>query len=230
MRSALLMTLSLLCLAAPGRLLAQSIPSPFRYVEETQAVGLFAAHLWTWEAEVDVGPQNIPLVGAQYAIRFTGPLSGLVSVSGGQTTRTVYTAAGTGTGNTGPLNLVALGESDFFLLLGEAGLLFHLTGPRTWNGIAPYGSLTVGGVVDLGDDSPLDEAVTQDERVDFGPGFAVGVSAGTEWFPTERISLRLDARDYIWRVRVPGGLRAERVEGTEWLNNLGISLGVAYHF
>lgn len=223
-----MLTLSLLALAAPARLLAQSIPSPYRYIEASQSVSLFGAYLWTGEDEADVAPESMPLLGALYAIRFTGPLSGIVSLAGGTSSRTVYTAAGSSTAT--DFTLVPLGDAEFYVLLAEAGLRFHLTGPRTWRGIAPYAGITAGLVTDLGDDNPFDEAVPEDERVDFGPGFAVGVSAGTEWFPTERISLRLDVRDYVWRIQIPLGLRAEEVEDTEWTQNLGLSLGAAFHF
>ena len=73
--------------------------------------------------------------------------------------------------------LTPIGDSDFYLVVGEAGLRFHLTGPRTWRGLAPYGSLMVGGVVDLGED----RGQVHFQRVQ-GEGIAAANASRGDWY------------------------------------------------
>lgn len=214
--------LLLLALLVPATSDAQTIPSPYRYLEESQSLSLHAGYLITDTGKRNLGPQSAPIVGARYNIRFGGPLAGVVGLSFLPSQRTVHTRAGTDT------VLTALGEADAPVLMGEAGLRFQLTGPRTWHGLAPYVTATGGIAMDLAGRDELEEDLPQAQRVEFGPALAVGLSAGTDWFLTERISLRGAARGYLWRLTVPEGLIGR--EQSEWLRNFGGTLGVALHF
>lgn len=219
--------LALACgLPAARPLLAQEITSPFRYVEATQAAGAYVGWLATSTGESDLGPRSAPLLGARYSIRFGGPVTGEAILSGGPSERTIYgrTIAG------GDTTLVGLADTDVFLLLAEAGLRFHLTGPRTWNGLAPFVAASGGLAMDLLGSSEFEEALAEEQRFDFGPGFAVGLGAGTDWFLTERLSARLEARDYVWRLSTPAGLAGTGREETEWTHNFAFTLGAALHF
>ena len=66
--------------------------------------------------------------------------------------------------------------------------------------------------------------------MDFGPSFAVGVAAGTDWFLTDRISTNLSLQGLLWRLPIPEGLSDTGSEEAEWTRNYGFSIGVAYHF
>lgn len=226
MRYALLASLALLLLSTPGAE-AQSIPSPYRYIETTQSAGAFAGWLITGKGDDEIGPHSAPLFGGRYTVRLSGPLSGEAGLAASPGQRTVQrrlSAAGDS------VELEAVDDVSSLVLIGEAGLRFHVTGPRTWNGLAPYLALTGGGVWDVLGTSEVDEALEESQRVDFGPGFAVGFGAGTDWFLTERLSLRLEARDYLWRLETPPGLtQAQRAE-TQWTHNVGLTLGAALHF
>lgn len=216
---------ALLLFASRGA--AQTIPSPYRYVEPTQSVGVFAGWLLTDTGDNGTGPLSGPILGARYTVRLSGPLSGEVGLGTIPTQRTVRRRA-SAAGDS--LRLERVGDVNSLILLGEAGLRFHLTGPRTWNGLAPYTALTAAGVWDVLGSSDLDEALESSQRVDFGPGFAVGVGAGTDWFLSERLSLRLEARDYLWRLTTPPGLTRADEEDTQWTHNLGLTLGIAVYF
>lgn len=211
-------------LLAPSTAFAQAISSPLRYVEETQSLGAFAGYLLTDRGELDLGPHSAPLFGANYTIRFAGPLSGEVSLGGAPSRRTVYAQA---PGDSVPQER---GEVSAFLLLAEAALKFHLTGPRTWHGLAPYGVGGVGLVGDLAGSTALEDEINETQRFDFGPGFAVSLAAGTDWVPSERLAFRIEVRDRLWRLTTPTGLTATGREEAAWTNNFAITLGAALLF
>lgn len=221
-----LMALAAICLfSAP--LAAQQINSPYRYIEETQSVELFAGYLFAAAGDPDLGPQSAPLFGATYLIRFSGPISGLLSAGFAPSERTVL-ANVAGTGSTDPVVLAERGTADAPLLFAEAGLQFRITGARTWNGLAPYLVAAGGLVADLGDDGGIE--VEDDERFDFGPSLAVRVGGGAEWFASQRLSLRAEARDHIWKISTPDGLLEPGKDDSRWTNNFVLTFGAAYHF
>lgn len=206
-----------------GALKAQSIPSPYRYLEEGQAVTLYGGYLDTDTGERDLGPQSAPVVGVRYNIRFAGPVSGELGTSFMPSRRAVRVRSATGDST-----LSTLGEVDAPLLLAEAGLRFQITGPRSWRGFAPFLGATGGLITDLAGTSSVEEEVPEDQRVDFGPAFAVGLSAGTDWYLTRRLSVQLAGRGYLWRFGTPTGFTGR--EENDWLRALGGSAGVAFHF
>lgn len=214
---------------------AQSIPSPFEYLETRHSVGFFGGYLLADPGigvngeVVELGPQSAPTAGVRYQIRFGGPLSGEVAAAFSPTTRKVY----------GPSRQpdpskqvpVEAGEADVALLLGEAGLVFHLTGDRTWHRLAPFVAGTGGVAADLAGGGAADKALLATERFEFGPSFAVGIGLGTDWYPTRRLSIRAEVRDRLWKIELPEGLRptGER-EVSEWTHNAAFTLGGAIHF
>ena len=66
--------------------------------------------------------------------------------------------------------------------------------------------------------------------VDFGPSFAVGVAAGTNWFLTDRISTELSVQGLLWRLSIPEGLSDTGEKESEWTRNFGVTIGGAFHF
>jgi hypothetical protein len=228
MRSASFATLLLCCglaLARPAE--AQQITSPFRFIETTQSLGVFGGYLITSPGTPEVGPQSAPMIGIRYNLRFTGPLSGEAAISFSpserQRLRDDTLVAG--------VNPVPTGETPAMnLVFAEAGLRFHLTGARTWRDLAPYVIASGGVAADLTGRTDEDLALPEPQRFRFGPSFALGVGVGTDWFVTERLSLRLEARNHILRLQVPAGLRPALQSENQWTNNLGLSLGTAIHF
>lgn len=216
---------------------AQQIPSPFRYIETKHSLGAFAGYLVTDAGQIDLlqspgaelGPRSAPILGLRYNLRFTGPVSGEAALGFSPSQRAVYeTDALAGDTIQRPL---PTGEAGVLLLLAEGGVRFHLTGARTWNNLAPYVLATGGLVADVARRGSDEDFVPTTERYRLGPGFAVGASLGTDYFVSPRTSLRVELRDQIWRVAAPQGFQVESNDDrTRWKNNLGFSLGVAYHF
>lgn len=217
-------SLTLLALLVASPLAAQTITSPYRYIDQAQNISVFGGYLATDKGEFEAGPHSAPIIGARYSGRISGPISLEGGVSYLPSSRTVLQLDAAST------ERVALGEVDAHLILAEAGARFQITGPRSWHGLAPHIGATVGVITDLAGTSDLEqtEEIPEDQRIDFGPAFAVGASLGTDWFLTERISVRAAGKGYLWRFSTPAGLAG--AEATEWLRNFGGTIGIAVHF
>lgn len=206
---------------------AQTIPSPYRYVEETQTAGVFAGYVFTGRGDQDVGPHSAPILGATYTIRFADPVSGELLLAGIPSRRTIYRRLeGAAAGDP----LTEVGETSALLGMAHAGLKLHLTGPRTWRGVAPYALGGIGFTSDLSGSPEAQEEIPTTQRFEFGPSFAVSVGAGTEWFPSERLAVRLEARDFLWRLSTPAGLTGTGAVSTAWTHNVAVLLGAALYF
>lgn len=204
---------------------AQTIPSPFEYIEEKNSVGLFGGYIAADAGSQDLGPGSIPLVGVRYGYQLTGPLTAEASIAFGSSDRTIYARA-----VASEPELEPVGEADIALVIADAGFRFHLTGPRTWHGLAPFLIATGGVVADLSTRPEEEALLDEDSRFEFGPGFAASAGLGADFFLTDRLSLRADARDYLWRYTYPVALSATGAEDSEWAHNLGFSIGAAFHF
>lgn len=229
----------LLCSSLAGSLQAQTIPSPFRYIETKQSVGAFVGYLWTnpsiqvdsLQGEIDFGPRSAPLFGVRYGYRLGGPLAIEGSFALAPSEREVFQRRDLGLDLT-TVQIESTGETVGALLaLAEAGFRFNLTGDRTWNGLAPFIGVTGGVVTELGRGNGVEKDLPDSERFEFGPGFAIGAGLGTEWFPSDRLSLRVELRDVLWRVEVPTGLRPNaQTDPSGWNQNFGVVVGAAVHF
>jgi hypothetical protein len=229
--------LAILALAA-GTASAQSVTSPFRYIERKSSIEVTAGYLFTdpelaiFEDSIaaEFGPRSAPMVSARYNRRFGGPLSGNVTLSFIPSERKVISAAE----GQDSVFVTALETGDVVsapILMLEGGVRFHLTGDRTYRGLAPFVMATGGLATELGGTAAAERALPEDERFDFGPSFAVGAGAGLDWFLTQRVSLHSELTYRIWRMSVPEGFATRRnAEITEWNGNAGVSLGAAFHF
>jgi hypothetical protein len=208
---------------------AQHIPSPYRFIEERMSLGFETGYLWTGQGDPALGPQSAPLAAVRGLIRIGGPASGEIAVGFAASQRDVFELQPM-PGRPDTLVATTLQTRGTPLVLAEAGFRLHLTGPRTWNELAPYASATVGGTFNLGGATEEERQLPTDERFGFGPAFAVGVGVGTDWFVTERVSLRLDARNRLWRLTTPPAFTTTGREEVDWRNNPSLTLGAAYHF
>ena len=213
---------------------AQRVPSPLRYIERSQSVGLFAGTLQTETTlrgtrdTLDIGPRSAPVFGLRYGIRFEGPLSGEVVLGYVPSEREVFRRDTLATG-VAQGEATSVGTADLPLVLAEGALRFNLSGPRTYRGFAPFVLAGGGLLIDAGGD---DGDVPAAQRVEFGPTFSFSLGGGTDLFLNERFSLRADVRDQIYRLQLPAALRSDGggEEESEWKNNLLLSVGAAFHF
>lgn len=207
---------------------AQRIDSPYRFVDSKQELNAFAGYVFTDPGVVDLGPEDAMAFGLRYAIRVTGPfeLEGQAMVL--PTNRMVRdTAISTNGADT---SVVSIGETSLTVAAISASLRFDLTGPRTWHGVMPFVDVGIGGVFRGGGDDSVNADLDPDLRYRFKTGLLGELGAGFEWIPTDRWSVRVDARDVLWKVRVPLALRSENVASEEWTQNFALSAGLALRF
>jgi hypothetical protein len=226
MRLVRLLTVGLSLALLPVGLAAQNVPSPYRFLETRHSPGLFAGYLMTDPGDLNFGPHEAALFGARYGLHLTGPLTVEGSLGFSPTQRTLYARTATGSGDA----LANLGDVDALLLIADASLKLHVTGARAWRGLAPFGVISGGLAADLASADPRESALAEEQRFDFGPSFAASIGLGTDFFLTERLSLRAEARDYLWRFSYPAGLTETGDAETDWTNNYAVTLGAALHF
>lgn len=207
---------------------AQVIPSPYRFIETRQELGGFAGYFRVDAGAFEFGPDGGPQVGVRYGIRVNGPIAfeGLASFVAGQ--RAVIDPNRAEGGR-------QVGEADAQIGLLEAALQFNIVGERTWRGLGPY-ALAGGGVAfDLAGRQEIDNVIEADDRFEFGTTFLGHLGGGLRWIPGEHWVLRGDARFTLWQLGTPEGyLRSDRdlgkVEESEWVSGLALTVGVAYRF
>lgn len=220
-----LLTLGVL---APAGAAGQRIASPYKFLETSQAASPFAAYFATGSGALDLGPSGGLMVGARYGIRISGPFTLEAEAGFFPSTRAVLDTVPSDT------TLKQVGEADFTALALQAGLRFNLTGPRTYHGLQPFILFGGGIVLDFSGASTVDDDLPANIRFEFGTTFAGQFGGGIEWYPSERLSLRLDARNVLWKLTTPEGFltgeRALSIPGDEWTQNFMLSAGIAIHF
>jgi opacity protein-like surface antigen len=234
-RTVLLLALALTAGARAAA--AQTIPSPYDYIDKAQAAGVYVGYLFTSpdvglpdSTTLPLGPQSGPVFGVRYQVRAAGPLSIDASVGVSPTERKLFAAElDADSVFVGPQDLETTVPST--LVMADVGLRFYVTGPRTWNGLAPF-VVGMGGVVgDVRGTFDEEEEVSDDAKFRFGPSFAVGAGLGTDWFPVPNASLRVEATGRLWRMSTPSAFLELRTdERSEWNPVLGITVGGAIHF
>lgn len=214
--------------ALPSLAEAQSIPSPYRFIERKQETGPFFGLMWTDPGRFGFGPGDGPVVGGRWGLELSGPLSleGVATFLRG--TRDVI-HPGRVEGDR------KIGEADQLLTMLEARLKFSLVGARTWHGLNPF--LVAGGGIgfDLAGSSPAEATLAPEDVFEFGSSFIGTLGAGTRWFVTERLAVRTDALFSLWEIPTPLGFADssrgfEGVEEKEWLRGLQISVSAVYRW
>lgn len=218
---------------------AQTITSPYEYIDPSMRVGITAGYLFT-ETELTLtdstsaalGPKSGPVFGVNYALRVSGPISLEAAVAVSPTERQLFGPEFNA--DSSVVTAVDLGVAvPATIVMADAGLRFHLTGPRTWNGLAPFVAANAGITADVRGtfQEETEAGLASTELFRFGPTFALGAALGTDWFPTRRTSIRLEASGRLWRMRTPSGLLSNRdTDQREWNPVGGLSVGGAFHF
>lgn len=212
---------------APVTGLAQSIPSPYRFVEEGQEGGPFAGWFVPATGQFDLGPAPGPIIGGRYAIRVGGPISLEATATFMPTTRSIIDPAR----EEGERKI---GEADVLMASLDGRLKFSLVGQRTWHNLAPYVTAGAGFAFDASGDAPEDRQLPLDDRFEFGASFLGVLGVGTRWIPGRSFALRGDVDFRLWQLETPQGFRfGDRFPDApqeEWVSGLSFSLGLSYLF
>ena len=221
--------LSLTVLLFAGRVSAQSIPSPYRFIDQRQAGGFYTGYFLTSEGALGLAPKSAPIFGGRYTIRLGGPFVIEAELGYLNTTRAVLDTVVVLPDST----RARVGTADFSAVLASGGLRFNFTGPRTWHGLQPFLAFGGGAIASLTGAQPDDQKVAADARFNFGTHFAGHFGGGIEWFPSRRFSTRIDARNVIYKVNTPSGFLlgtvGDRTPGDEWLQNGLLTAGFWLH-
>ncbi|HSG46232.1 MAG TPA: hypothetical protein VLA43_00330 [Longimicrobiales bacterium] len=214
-------------LAAPTA--AQSIPSPYRFIEKGQEGGFFVGYFDTDPGRFGFGPKSAYSAGIRYGLELAGPL-GLEGVATFIPTERDIINPARAEGDR-----VVGDPAEVALLFVEARLRFALTGRRTWHGLQPFVFAGVGLGLDVRGNQQEDERILEGDRFDFGTKFLGSAGAGTRLLLGSRFVLRVDGALQLYQLKTPGGFQIpERELGTvpdsEWMSGKSISLGLAYLF
>src|SRR5690606_29299151 len=217
------------CALLPAPAAGQTIRSPYRHLEETQAGGLFAGYVAADRGSLELGPGSGPIFGGRYGIRISGPFTAEGEVAFLPTSRYVVDLVTDEDDPDGIPVPVRLREADISLLLLTAALRFNLTGPRTYRNLQPYLLAGGGAAISVSDEETTD--LDPDVRFDFGTSFAGQLGGGIEWFAMRRLALRLDGRLLFWQIDNPRAFtELGNVSSSEWVQNFYFSAGAAIHF
>jgi hypothetical protein len=216
----------LLILATTGR--AQSVPSPYEFIDERQKYGVYVGHVPGNRGQLELGPGGGLMIGARFGYHLSGPLGLEVNGFLLPTDRLVRVPDDES-------GIEDRGSADALVGAIDGRIRFSITGNRTWNGLAPF--LTAGGGVamNLQGRSDIEAEIPESVRFSFGPSFLGGLSAGTRWLPTDRITVRVEAGVNYWKLGTPDAFIeagesgiGQPVPDQEWTPVSAFTLGLSY--
>lgn len=208
---------------------AQTIRSPYRFIDFGQDLGAFAGWIATDRGTVRLGPVSGPAAGLQYSFRINDPMALSARVAYFPTERELIDTVTID----GALRTRAEGRAPLDLLLAAARLQFTITGARTWHGIAPHIIAGAGLVFALSEETDA-PAVGPTNRYRFGHAFLGQLGVGAAVFLSDRWAVRLSVLDHLWQIAAPEGLRNTALDplppDREWTHNAELSIGVHHYF
>lgn len=217
-----------LALSLPAGTRAQSIPSPYEYLEKRQEFGLVGGMMDVNTGRFGYGPDGGPLYGIRYGLELSGPLSFEGVVGHARGNRDIVDP-GRVEGDR------IIGATDAAITMVDARLRFSLVGRRMWHRLSPFLSAGGGIAFDMGSRSDLDNVLLPEDVFEFGTSFFGTVGVGNRWFVTETIALRGDVTFSLWQLDTPPGYadpdRAfESVSDSEWSRGTTLSLSLLYRW
>jgi len=216
----------LLAARAAGQVGNPPDQSPFRDIIRSQTISATVGYLTGSRGKAGVGPSDGIVLGARYELRLSGPTDLHVSLSWAGTDRFIVDP-------TQPEDERTTGPVSQPLVMFDAGLLFLLTGEKTWRGLAPYLSVSLG--IAFGSTTPQDTT-----GYEFATRFTLQPGAGLRYYVGRSLYLRAEARDVLWQLRYPlsyfetqPGIPPVLEVGTgdtQWTHHLWISGAVGFTF
>lgn len=219
--------------------MAQNITSPYDFVDRSHSVYLFGSAVLTDRGTLDTGPGSSYALGLEYSYRISGPFNIAARVAYVPTDRRVYNDTSTVADSLAlqedvTFGLDQVGTADVSVLLLDASLRFDLTGPRTWYGFQPYALLGVGGLLVTSQGTDGEDQIPPDEAtfVRMRDGFTGHVGAGVEFYVSQNLTVRADARDLLWKIHLPVGFQQSGrvIDREQWVQTAHLSLGLSFRF
>jgi len=224
---------------APRQARAQEerIDTPYRWIDRSLRVGLYASYIATDPGGLEQGPQSSPLFGSRLRVRLSSPLSFEVNVGYASTERDVVYPLAEG----GPAVVDRVGV-DYLLL--EGYLQLALTGARSLHRLQPYLQLGGGILLGIGEDvsEEYETGTNEQFRFELGTRPSLALGAGIEWDVSDRLGLAFEVRDHLWRIQTPDAwFRLDVLEAIDasgatapseayWTNNFEFGATLYYYF
>ncbi|HUF28859.1 MAG TPA: hypothetical protein VMM18_17895 [Gemmatimonadaceae bacterium] len=219
----------LLALGAPlpaqvvGRLPEES---PFRDLRYRQDVSLFTGYYAAGRDPAGVAPQGGPTIGARYGLRVGGPMYLVARSTLVLSERTVIDPRLSADER-------VLGTESWPFLLTDLDFALSLTGDRSWRNLVPELTTGIGLHTDF-------RSRPDTGNYQFGTGFAFNMGGGVRYVAGDRIEVRLDFTDYLYRISYPALYFAPAPDDTQvlpstqrrqfWKHNLAFTIGASYRF
>ncbi|UCG85337.1 MAG: hypothetical protein JSW71_15565 [Gemmatimonadota bacterium] len=187
----------LMCLALSGTIIEAHAQvghppesSPYTRLRAKRVISLGAGYMAGSPGSAGVGPANGPLVAARFNLSLTRPLDLDVNLGVANLDRGIIDPS------TAPTDSIVDTAKQTVTLL-DAGLVLKLTGQKTWHRTIPYLGLSLG--VALGGNVQADSL----SGFSFKTQFQLSPGLGVRWYPSDRLMIRVDFRDVIWRLSYP---------------------------
>lgn len=219
---------TLMGIASPRSASAQTIPSPYAFVDERQEVAAFFGYVNASTGRFGFGPKGGPMFGARYGVDVSGPLSLEVVMGVVDGTRDVVSPSR-------PEGDRVIGESQSLMTVLEGRLRLSATGARTWHGLTPFLVFGAGVAIDPAELSAADGLLEVDERFEFGTKFITTAGPGVRWSINRHLAVRTDLGFSLWKITTPEGygdqtLGLGSVAESEWVSGLSLSASVLFRW
>lgn len=201
--------------------------SPYVDMRRTHGVLFYSGWIGGDRGRLKVGHANGQTFTVGYEIPLGGPASFYSSFTYARTERFVIDPF-----KDDSVRLEGPFDDDMSLI--DLGLRFNLTGNKTWHGFGLYASGALGMAISMG--SPADTGSYAFKRkMTFTPGL------GMRFFPARRVSVVVDGRVAVWRLRYPPDyfravsddgipVLAEDAPEVDWTVHPWISIGLGWNF
>ena len=232
MRVARLVALTVCCLGSTAVAQVGHDPerSPFRSISRSKAISFGVGYVWGSRGVADVGPSDGLSFTGRFDIRLSGPTDANLSITYLRADRFLQDP-------TLPADVRKSGPVSQDVWMFDLGLIFLLTGTKTWHGIAPYLGFSLG--LATAASPPQDRS-----GYEFGTRFTLQPTFGVRFYPSDKFFLRLEIRDLIWQLRYPitffGPPPAQpdlepilnplRHGETDWTHQIWLSAGLGFAF
>ena len=218
----------LACVAAPTRAAAQTLPSPYAFIDQRQEAGIFAGVANASTGRFGFGPKGGTVYGVRYAVDLAGPLSLEGSVGFMDGTRDVVSPSR-------PEGDRVIGEAEVLLTTIDARLRLSATGARTWHGLTPFLLFGAGIAFDPAKPSISEALLDPDELFDFGTKFTAMAGPGIRWSITRHLAVRSDLGLQLYQLKTPSGygdptLSLGPVAEGEWVSSLAFSASLLFRW
>ncbi len=203
--------------------------SPYRDLRAKHILSFTGTYVFGDAGKAGVGPTDGRLGGVRYDLYMSGAAAIGFGFSLGNFDRLLIDPAE-------PPDTRTLGSATQSVTMVDLGVNLVLTGAKTWHRLAPYVGFSLGLV--FGGEVPEDSL----SGFDFSTKFQLSPQAGVRWYVTDRLSIRLEGRDILWRLSYPESffrlpandpisppvLNPLTNKTTDWTHNLTLLLSLGY--